>query len=161
MTNTVVRRAGQADIQRLAELIGHVHALHVAARPGVFKPLEGDAAERWFAETLSKPSSRIWLAERGAAALGYVFAFAREVPESIFCYARRSYELDQIVVAPGARQQGVARRLVEAVRAAAREDGVTDVELVTWAFNHPASSAFQRLGFAPKTVRFTLEASAR
>ena len=155
MTSVVVRRAGEGDARSLAELIAHVHELHVAERPRVFKPLERDVAERWFAETLSKPSTRIWLAEQDGVAQGYVFAFVREAPESIFCYARRWYELDQIAVAPGTRQRGVARALVAAALATARDEGVTEAELATWAFNGRAQTAFQRLGFMPKVIRFS------
>jgi GNAT superfamily N-acetyltransferase len=154
MTSVLVRRAGQGDARSLAELLEHVHELHVAQRPSVFKPLEREAAERWFAETLTRPGVGIWLAEQGATALGYVFAFVRESPESIFCYARRWYELDQIAVAPDAREQGVAGLLVAAVRVAARDEGVTHVELATWALNPRAQTAFQRLGFTPRIVRF-------
>jgi ribosomal protein S18 acetylase RimI-like enzyme len=157
MTTVVVRRAGVEDARSLAELNVHVHALHVEARPRVFKPLDIDTAERWFADLLAKPGTHAWVAHDGGVALGYVLAFPREAAESIFCYARRWYELDQIAVAPGARQQGIARRLVAAVRDAARDDGVTDIQLSTWSFNQRAQAAFEHLGFSLKTLRFWLD----
>jgi ribosomal protein S18 acetylase RimI-like enzyme len=154
MTTVLVRRAEAGDEGRLAQLIAHVHEMHVADQPRVFKPLAPDVAERWFAETLAKPSTFIWLAEQDGAALGYALAFARESAETVFCYARRWYDLDQIAVAPGARERGVARQLVQAVLQAARADGAASVDLATWAFNQRAQSAFQRLGFTPKMLRF-------
>lgn len=156
MTAVVVRRAVAGDEARLAELMGHVHELHVAERPGVFKPLEREVAERWCAETLAKASVQVWLAERDGVALGYALAFVREAPETIFCFARRWYEVDQLSVAPGAREQGVARQLVARVMEAARDEGVSEVELATWAFNQRARTAFQKLGFTPKVIRSSI-----
>lgn len=158
MTTLLIRRAGVGDAQTLAQLNAHVHALHVEARPHVFKPLDVEAAERWYAELLQKPDTRAWLAQEDGTALGYVLAFPREAAESIFCHARRWYELDQIAVAPAARQRGIARRLVAAVRDAARADGVTDIQLSTWDFNQRAQAAFEHLGFSLKTLRFWLDA---
>jgi GNAT superfamily N-acetyltransferase len=154
MTELVVRRAVAGDERALAALIEHVHALHVAQRPRVFKPLAFDVAHGWFGDVLTQPSSRVWLAEHDRAPLGYLLAMIKEVPESVFCYARRWYEVDQIAVAPGARRTGVARRLAEAAVSAARDEGMTDVQLATWAFNQDAQTAFQRLGFEPRIVRF-------
>jgi ribosomal protein S18 acetylase RimI-like enzyme len=149
-----VRRASPADLYTLVALNVHVQALHIAARPDLFKPAEAEALERWFLEQLAKTSTRLWLAEHEGVAVGYVLSLVREAPETAFCYARRWCELDQIAVAPDQRQRHVARRLIEAAVHAARDEGLTDVELGTWAFNQVAQSAFRRLGFTPKVVRF-------
>jgi ribosomal protein S18 acetylase RimI-like enzyme len=149
-----VRLASAADLDALVALNAHVHALHVAERPDFFKLTEPVAMRAWFAEQLAKPNARIWLAEQDGVALGYLFALLRDNPETVFCFARRWFELDQIAVAPQHRHRNVARQLVEAALAAARGDGVTHVELASWCFNQVAHAAFRRLGFTPKVTRF-------
>ncbi len=57
------------------------------------------------------------------------------------------------------RRAGIGRALVGHVVAGAREQGIDDVELQSWAFNQNAQRAFTNLGFAPKVVRFELCAS--
>ncbi|MGI9598111.1 MAG: GNAT family N-acetyltransferase [Acidimicrobiales bacterium] len=61
-------------------------------------------------------------------------------------------ELDQVVVVPTARREGVGRSLCTAVLDWAQAMGVDRVELSTWAFNEAAYRVFEGLGFAP-TVR--------
>jgi GNAT superfamily N-acetyltransferase len=154
MAETSIRLAVPGDEDSLAELNSHVQALHVAARPDFFKPTESEALRGWFAERLSEPSTRVWLAERDGMAIGYLLAIFRESPESVFCFARRWCEVDQVSVAPEHRRQGVAQRLVEAALAAARADAVTQVELASWCFNSVAQTSFRELGFRPKVTRF-------
>jgi ribosomal protein S18 acetylase RimI-like enzyme len=60
-------------------------------------------------------------------------------------------------VHPAHRGAGVARALVETARAYANARGIRDVELCTWSFNQAAQSAFGKLGFVPKVVRFELK----
>jgi ribosomal protein S18 acetylase RimI-like enzyme len=70
-------------------------------------------------------------------------------------------ELDQLSVAPAARNRGVGTRLCEEVRAWAEERGADRVELSTWSFNAGAQSLFARLGFATDFIRMSHELAPR
>jgi len=152
-----IRVARPGDEEALAGLCGIVQDLHARARPGVFKPADADGLARWFGERLGAASGRIWIAEVDQVPAGYVLVIDNHRPESVFSRARRWFELDQVVVHPAHRRQGVARALFEHVAAAALGAGVETIELNTWAFNQAAQQAFQRLGLAVSNVRFALD----
>lgn len=138
----------------LAELNAVVHDLHVAHRPGYFKPTERDEVATWFRAHLEMPTVRIWIADVEGAAAGYAAVFLQERPANLFCHARRFLEINQIAVRPERRRAGVARALVDVILRAADADGIAEVELSTWVFNDAAQQAFRRLGFRPRIVRF-------
>lgn len=151
-----IRTATPADRAALAGLNDEVHQLHVAHRPDDFKSTSLDELEAHFAELLADGSTTIWIAECDGAAAGYVVVQVRDAPANVFSRARRWWELDAVCVAAKYRRSGVCRALVERVLAEARAQGVADLELQTWAFNHEAQESFRRLGFVPKRTRYEL-----
>jgi GNAT superfamily N-acetyltransferase len=59
----------------------------------------------------------------------------------------RLWILNDLYVAPEGRRQGVARQLMEAALAFAREDGALGVTLATQKDNHGAAALYRQLGF--------------
>jgi GNAT superfamily N-acetyltransferase len=108
----------------------------------------------------AEPAARLWGPEVDGALVGYVVALVREKPENPFCLARKWWDIDQMGVRAADRRTGIGRALVQQVVSEARARGIRDVELNSWAFNQDPHRAFTRMGFAPKTVRFELRASA-
>ena len=149
-----IRVAREDDSALIASLNEFGQAPHLAARPDIFRPTRLVQLDTWFRALLGRPTTRAWLAERGAEPVGYVLSILRSSEENPFCVARRWLELDQIAVATAHRKQGVARALTEQVLAHARAEGIPSVELGSWSFNGAAQAAFTRLGFAPQRVRF-------
>lgn len=148
----VIRRATTNDLETLVRLNTQVQAIHVAARPDYFRVPETPAVSKWLAGMLDDPSIVVWLATRDGDALGYVLVMTKDRPANPFCHARVTAEIDQIAVEEGERGAGVGRALIEHAIASAEVD---NVELNVWAFNDAARAAFERCGFAPRTL--TLE----
>jgi len=86
------------------------------------------------------PEGRLFLAERGGEIVGCV-AF-RKVDDRI-CEMKRLY------VRPGARGEGVGRRLAECLLAEAREAGYEEMRLDVLAEFENARKLYADLGFAP------------
>lgn len=158
--DVMIREAVPGDEDVLAELNAFVQEFHVVNNPSFFRPTDAVEVASWFRGLIETPGARIWIAEQGGSAVGYVVALLRERPANPFCLARRWIELDQIGVRAACRRAGIARRLVDQVLSFARAEAVTEVELSSWSFNPEAHQAFQKLGFAPRIVRFgrTLDA---
>ena len=152
----LVRLGTARDLPTLVQLHQVVHELHLAARPDHFTALSDAAAEARFRDFFVDPSTTVWVAEAGGSVCGYLVAIVQERAGTAYTCERRWCELDQVAVASDARQHGVARALVRTAVTAAREAGVAQIELTSWAFNQTAQRAFRRLGFAPKTTRFEL-----
>jgi GNAT superfamily N-acetyltransferase len=61
---------------------------------------------------------------------------------------RRVARIDEIVVRPDRRRQGVASALLDAALAWARDQaGVTAVDLTVWEFNNEARAFYEAHGF--------------
>lgn len=151
-----IRRAIPGDEHALAELNAFVQNAHVANSPERFKSTSSDEVAAWFGDLMAAGEAQTWLAEASGGPVGYALAFVQQRPEHVFCHARRWLEFDQICVRPDRQHEGVGRALVEHVVAAAREQGVREVELTCGCFNDGAQEAFLRLGFTPVTVRMGL-----
>lgn len=160
MMTPFIRAADSNDVDILATLNAEVQNLHFASRPDQFKPAKASEIAQWLAQLLQSPSARLWVAEVNGAVVGYVAAVVRERSENPFCLERKWWDIDQIGVQARHRRTGIGRALVHHVVSEARAQGISDVELNSWAFNHDAQHAFTSLGFVPKTVRFELRMSA-
>jgi ribosomal protein S18 acetylase RimI-like enzyme len=153
---TEIRRAVRGDAACLAELNAAVHALHVAARPDVFKPSDRASLCVWFEALLDNPRARVWVAAELAALVGYLVLVEHERAESVFCFARHWCEIDQIGVEPEQRGRGIGSALLRTALAAAAESGVHEVEIASWAFNTSAHALFRRCGFETRMLRFEM-----
>lgn len=112
--------------------------------------------ERW----LGSPNRRIWLAEDiNGTPVGYVMGVRIDRLPNPLVAGAVLVELDQVVVDPGARGQGIATALCGAVLEWAAGLGADRVELSTWAFNESAQSLFAKLGFTPDYLRFSRPAN--
>lgn len=136
----------------MAALCSVVHELHLTRRPDVFRPIALPDLAEWFATRLTAATVRVWLAEQGGVAVGYVLAIHETREQNLFVHEQRWCELDQISVLPEWRRRGVARALVRAVVEDARAEGLA-VEVCSWGFNEPAHALFSGFGFVPKVVR--------
>ena len=148
MAAITVRQATARDADTLSLLNADVQALHAAALPQWFKPPGPESFPPGAAAALiAKPENLIFLAKAGAEPTGYAYAEVVRQPETPF---RRAYEMvyiHHISVRPAHRREGVGSALVEAVRAAAGELGITLLGADVWSFNDDARAFFRRHGF--------------
>ena len=156
-----IRAATLGDAAVLGGLCASVQELHLTAHPEVFKPVDVAGLERWFRDILASGAAKIWIAATKNAPAGYVLVVDQRSGDSVFCYERRWYELQQIGVAPEYRRRGVARALVGRVIESAAAENVNHIELNTWTFNQAAQTTFQNLGFTIKNARFGMSSDAR
>jgi len=101
----------------------------------LFAPAEG-SAERL---ALVARATRTYASEPKSVDVFMGFLVARHVPPE--------WELENIVVAPGASRKGLGRRLVDSLLARARETNSEAVFLEVRESNLPARSLYQQAGF--------------
>jgi ribosomal protein S18 acetylase RimI-like enzyme len=148
------------DADTLARLNQHVHRLHVESVPNFFKWPTHEEALASFRELLGRDNSRAFIAYEDDVAIGYLLVSTYEHPADALRLARRFLDIDQISVEPNWQRRGVGRELMNAALQYARETGISDIELSTWAFNSAAQAFFKSLGFQPKTERFWMRLEA-
>lgn len=157
-----IRAADHGDATSIAALNGFVQALHFERRPDRFTPPDAAAVLPMVEQWLGAASRRVWLAEdSNGRPVGYVMGVRIDRPANALVAGALIVELDQVVVDPAARGQGIGSALCEAVFRWASELGADRIELSTWSFNESAQSLFASLGFSRDFVRLSRTASER
>jgi ribosomal protein S18 acetylase RimI-like enzyme len=149
-----VRRAIASDAQILSLLNRDVQAVHAAALPFRFKPPSQHSfppAEA--AALLAKFENLVLLAQVDQDPAGYAYAEIVRRPETSLTYAFEMLYLHHISVGTRFRRQGVGTALLNAVRAAGEDLGITLLSLDVWSFNETARRFFCQHGFHPYNER--------
>src|SRR4051812_47828271 len=110
---------------------------------------------RFFGGELSNPETIILAAESGSAIVGYAYARLEGRDWNQLLDAHGA--LHDIFVIEAMRRQGVARRLVEAVRERLRAKGAPRLVLHTASKNQRAREFFSALGFRETMIELTAE----
>jgi ribosomal protein S18 acetylase RimI-like enzyme len=159
-TDVIIRRAQRGDLGALGRLgatLLRVHHEFDRARfltPGP----DPEGGYEWFLGTqLTKRDARVFVAERDAVIVGYVYAAVE--PQSWKELRDEAGFIHDVLVDESARGGGVARALLEAAIAWLQERGVPRVVLWTAHANEPAQRLFERLGFRPTMIEMTKELS--
>ncbi|MEO7032396.1 MAG: GNAT family N-acetyltransferase [Polyangiaceae bacterium] len=155
---TVTVRAAEArDLPAVAELAGQLVRQHYgfdAQRFMLIPNVEAGYA-RFFAGELSNPDTLILAAELAGSVVGYAYARLEERDWNALLDAHGA--LHDIFVNEGVRRQGIARRLLEAVRERLRAKGAPRLVLHTASKNHTARAFFAALGFRETMAELTCE----
>lgn len=155
MRKMEIRRARMEDYAQLRALMAMDFEFHRGARPDYFKP-SADYRKAELEELLDAPQSIAWVAALDGRVVGLCFGRIRRTQENEFCRAREIAFIEDIVVQPEFRGQGIASALLERARAQAKAAKVEGMELCAWAFNEAALRLYARAGFCPQYVRMEL-----
>jgi GNAT superfamily N-acetyltransferase len=96
---------------------------------------------------LSKEQNCVLLAYKDNTPVGYLWATFEQRPENPFKYAQTQVYVHQISVHDQHRRQGIGHALFGELENLAKEKGITQFALDSWAFNKNAHRFFEKLGF--------------
>ena len=154
LTIRVAETADLPAVARLAGMLVRQHHAFDAQRFLLVADVEGGYT-RFLRGELSNPAARVWAAESEHGIVGY--AYARLEPRDWNNLLDACVALHDIFVDESARRRGVARALLEAVRAWAASRGAPRVVLHTASKNAVARQFFGSLGFRETMIEFTSE----
>ncbi|MGN6113539.1 MAG: GNAT family N-acetyltransferase [Luteimonas sp.] len=134
--DTTIRRATVADLDALVPLFDAYRVFYA-------QPSDPVRARDFLAERLAKGESAVLVAERGPSTVGFTQLYP------IFSSVRtaRTWLLNDLFVAEGARRGGVARALLDAAAAYAREQGAAGLCLETTRDNAAARALYRAAGW--------------
>ncbi|HTM69580.1 MAG TPA: GNAT family N-acetyltransferase [Luteimonas sp.] len=134
--DTTIRRASAADLDALVPLFDAYRVFYA-------QPSDPVRARDFLADRLANGESAVLVAERGPSAIGFTQLYP------IFSSVRtaRTWLLNDLFVAEGARRGGVARALLDAAAAFAREQGAAGVMLEATRDNGPARALYRAAGW--------------
>ena len=131
-----ISRAGPADLDALA-------ALFDAYRQFYGQASDVALARQWLRERLRFGESTVLVARRDGAMVGFVQLY----PMFSSVRTAKTWILNDLYVDAGARRRGVARRLLDAAAAFAREDGAAGISLETTQDNAAARALYRAAGW--------------
>lgn len=133
----VVRRANIDDLDAVAPLFD-------AYRGFYGQPSDLPRARDFLRKRLRRGESVVLLALRDGAAVG----FTQLYPVFSSVRTARTWLLNDLFVAEGARRGGVARALLDAAATFARDDGAAGLMLETTRSNAPARALYRAAGWS-------------
>lgn len=149
-----IRRAAEADCDRIIALYDELDAFHRAARPDLFRIADGPArAPDAICGLIRGPDSAIFVAEQDGMLLGLSLIHARRLAPLGIRPARAYAEIDSFGLTASARGQGIGQLLMRASEDWARAMGLPKIELQVHAFNRGAIDFYEAGGFAPMLHR--------
>lgn len=131
-----IRRASIGDLDVLARLFDAYRQFY-AQQPDV------DGAREFLAARIGNNESVLFIAELEGRAVGFVQLY----PVFTSVGMRRTWLLNDLFVAKGARRQGVAAALMQAAHEMAAADGAAGVLLETQINNTGAQALYEKLGY--------------
>jgi len=151
---TATRQATTADAEVVSSLNADVQAIHWSALPWRFKPPSPETFPPTAAAALlDQPNNLVFIAEVDSLPVGYAYAEVIHRPETSFHFAYDMVYLHHISVRSTHRKRGLGRALMDAVRLAATEKGISLLALDVWTFNEEARLFFRRQGFTSYNER--------
>lgn len=154
-TIRVARAADIAAIGRLGALLVRVHHDFDAERFISATPQTERGYAGFLASQIEKPNVAVLVAEQGGEVCGYTYA-ALEGYDYMTLRGPAGV-LNDIVVDPAFRGQGIGRMLLDATLSALTTRGAPRVVLSTAERNEPAQRLFARAGFRRTMIEMTRE----
>ena len=136
MTDTVISRAGPADLDALAQLFDAYRQFYGQAS-------DVPRARDWLRSRLRVGESVVLLAKREGTTVGFVQLY----PMFSSVRTAKTWILNDLYVEAGARRGGVARALLDAAAKFARDDGAAGISLETTQDNAAARALYRAAGW--------------
>jgi ribosomal protein S18 acetylase RimI-like enzyme len=138
-----IRRASLADL-------GAVAVLFDGYRQFYGQPADYPLAEAFLRERFTNNDSVVFIAVESQSGAG--LGFTQLYPSFSSVAARRIWILNDLFVAPAARQRGVGRALLDAARDHGKSTGAKRLVLSTAATNREARNLYESYGYKQDDV---------
>ena len=148
--NAAIRLAEARDLDQLAELFDQYRQFYEC-------PPDLGAAKNWLAENLERGRSTLFAADNGSQLLGFTQLYPALCSVDLVDY----FVLYDLYVIEAARQQGIARALMNAASEWAKAQGADRLDLETARDNAPGQALYRDLGYELDEVflKFSLNLS--
>jgi ribosomal protein S18 acetylase RimI-like enzyme len=144
-----IREATTDDIPELARLNEEVNNLHVAELPYIYRQAgPADGLTDFLLGLLNDEDYQMFVATVAGDPVGYLSCKRHQAPDHPVVVPRRAILIDNVVVSHAFRRRGIGEALLRRAHAWALAQGIDEVELSVAAFNTPARSLYEKLGYA-------------
>lgn len=152
-----IRRAIDADIPGLMNLLVQVDMVHHNGRPDIFKGPATKYNEDELTKIISDDSSPIFVCtDKNNKVLGHAFCIHKQIIDDSVLTDIRTLYIDDICVDEKCRGQNIGRSLYNHVVKYAREQGFYNITLNVWSCNPGAYKFYEELGLKPQKIGMEL-----
>ena len=148
-----VRRATEADIPKIMELLVQVDMVHHNGRPDIFKGPATKYNEDQLRTIIDDDSTPVFVCtdEKGIP-LGHAFCIHKQILDDNVLTDIKTLYIDDICVDEAARGRHVGKALYDHVMEYARNGHFYNVTLNVWACNPGAMRFYEAMGFKPQKI---------
>jgi ribosomal protein S18 acetylase RimI-like enzyme len=147
-----IRRATNADIPGILNLLVQVDMVHHNGRPDLFK----GPATKYNAEELERiiadEKTPVFVCAEEETVLGHAFCMHKQVVGDAVLTDVRTLYIDDICVDENVRGQHIGKKLYEHVLCYAKENGFYNITLNVWSCNPGAMHFYESLGLQPQKI---------
>ena len=148
-----VRRAVEADIPAIMDLLVQVNMVHHNGRPDLFKGPTTKYTEDELRAILEDDETPVFVCADGdGRVLGHGFCVLQRQANTRLMVENRTLYIDDICVDEAARGQGVGQALYTHILEYARAIGCYNVTLNVWSCNPGAMAFYEKMGLKPYRV---------
>ena len=147
-----IRRAKEADIPKLIDLLEQVLLVHHKVRPDLFQEKGVKYTESELADLIADDSRPIFVYEdESGTVLGHMFTVIEEshAPK----VSHKALFIDDLCVDEAARGQKIGEQLYRFALQYAKEIGCYNLTLNVWSANKSAVRFYERQGLTPQETR--------
>lgn len=149
-----IRPASTDDYDALVGLYRDADRMAHEWLPRFFKPIgEFERSREEIGAQIADDETALFVVKDDGVVLGLVMAVMQSSPPWSGFVERRFVEVVDLVVAPGARRRGIARRLMHAAEEWARSRSADSVDLTVVEGNEAALALYQGTGYDIRSHR--------
>lgn len=148
----MIRRATDADIPRIEDLLSQVCLVHHNGRPDIFKV--GRKYSTGELKKIIRDDSRPILVytDESDEVLGYCFCIYQQHKSSPVMTDIKTLYIDDLCVDEEYRGKHIGRALYESALALARDTGCYNLTLNVWSCNSSALRFYEAMGLTPQKI---------
>ena len=162
-----IRPAAAGDFEQVGNIFLEELQFHADLLPDRFQVAEPIMTLAWYDEILQNPEKTLLVAEENGSCdgaqdrlydgaqdkriVGQILLNITKTPDDPIIKPRKFVYVDELAVAASHRGQGIGKKLMEAVKAWAKQQGIREIELNVWEENGRAIHFYEKLGY--QTIR--------
>ena len=154
-----IRAATEKDFEQVGNIFLEELQFHAELLPERFTVAEPIMTLAWFEEILQNSEKVLLVAEENGPStsaqdrriLGQVLLNITKTPDDPIIKPRKFVYVDELAVAASHRGQGIGKKLMEAAKEWAKQQGIREIELNVWEKNGRAIHFYEKLGY--QTIR--------
>lgn len=152
MEQLLIRRAAEADLEVIVQLLFQVQKVHSDVRPDLFRAGSRKYTDEEIKQILLDDTRPVFVAEQNGQVLGYCFCIHQQHVGSNSLTDVKTLYVDDLCVEENARNMHVGTALYEYVLNYAKQQGYYNVTLNVWADNKKALGFYEKLGLTVQKI---------